>query len=99
MDTTGQVRTLKESALPTILATVWTFLDRIRPDFHRQGGKTGGPPSSCRSKFSAYDFRLRTISRTAAGAIGVLEKRTGYLAGSLYQERPKVRRSWVAQEF
>ncbi len=44
MDTTGQVRTLKESALPPIRTTVWTLLDTSRPNFHRQGGKTGGPP-------------------------------------------------------
>lgn len=43
MDTAGQARTLKEGDLPTIRTIVWTLPDRSRPNFKRQGVKTGGP--------------------------------------------------------
>ena len=61
MDISGQVWTrvvAKRNPTHQIDAIVWTFLDRSRPNFHCQGGKTGGP----RTAWLAHGKRVAEIT-------------------------------------
>jgi hypothetical protein len=67
---------VKARRIPTALTRtiVWTFPDRSRPNFRRQGGKTGGPNLGLCWRIRDVDI-ARDASRRWYAAMGDLPHR------------------------